>query len=234
MKTRIDLLHPLGLPQLTRTIAQPNNLIIKLKYTMDRTQEPETITVTIDGKPAGSMAIPSLRDPHLSVLLTFHPGTTATTGLHWHESHTEYLSIISGRARVRLGTSVAIFGPEDGTITIPRGMLHEYGRAEPDAPEDLVVREWTEPADGGKEVFFRNVMGTINARESGVFGNIKLLLGLFTVMHEHDNYPVFWVERPVWLRRRVSYAVLGAVAFVGRWCGFRGTDGRFAARGNAS
>ena len=187
--------------------------------------------MTMDGKPAGAMLISQPRDAQKSVTLVMHHGTSATTGLHWHEEKTEYLQILQGRARVRVGDDIAIFTADDGTITIPRFVLHEYGRADggdlTSTDEDLRVREWVDPPDGSKEIFFRNVMGVINDRQAGLVGNLKLLLSIFTIMKEHDNYPVF-IESPVWLRKRVTYTVLAGLSFTGRCCGFKATNERYA------
>lgn len=45
---------------------------------------------------------------------------------------------------------------EDGIITVPVNARHEWRRVE-NGGEELVVREWTDPEDGEKEVFFRNL-----------------------------------------------------------------------------
>jgi hypothetical protein len=190
----------------------------------------EVIEITMDGS-AGGMEITHPRDDQRSVVLIIMHGTAAKTGLHWHEQKTEYLQILQGRARVRIANDVAIFTPDDGIITIPRFVIHEYGRADKgsisSSDPDLRVKEWVDPPDGSKEIFFRNIMGVINDRQGGVFGSIKMLLAVFTVMKEHDNYPVF-VNGPGWLRRNATYAVLNAVSFFGRCCGFKGTNERYA------
>lgn len=191
---------------------------------------PEIIEITMDGN-TGSMEISHPRDDQRSVTLTMTHGTSAKTGLHWHEQKTEYLQVLQGRALVRIGNDTAVFTADNGTITIPRFVIHEYGRADLGAitsnDPDLRIREWVEPADGSKEVFFRNIMGVINDREGGVLGKVKMLVAVFTVMWDHDNYIVV-VEGPSWLRRGVTYAVLGAVSFLGRCCGFKGSDEKYA------
>jgi hypothetical protein len=107
----------------------------------------------------------------------------AATGLHWHETHTEYLQVVSGAAFVTLGDTVA----KDGIITIPRFMVHGYSRADSITPPvqgeedgkdvDLVIKEWTDPQDGGKVVFFRNVLGIILDRDeqTRIWGNLWML-----------------------------------------------------------
>jgi mannose-6-phosphate isomerase-like protein (cupin superfamily) len=193
----------------------------------------ELITASLDGKVAGGLEIMQPRDELKSVVLIMKHGIAATTGLHWHEEKTEYLQILQGRAKVRLGNETAVFTSDDGPITVPRFLIHEYGRADGGAIEstdpDLRVKEWVSPPDGTKEIFFRNIIGTLNDRQETSWGNVKTLLAIFTLMNEHDNYPVF-VSGPVWLRKRVTYAVLTSVAFIGRLCGFKAVNEKYAAR----
>lgn len=59
--------------------------------------------------------------------------------------------------------------PLDGVVIVPRGTVHEWRRsraplslaAGEEDEEELVVREWTDPKDGQKESFFRNLNGLI-------------------------------------------------------------------------
>ncbi|KAI1480180.1 hypothetical protein F4774DRAFT_425276 [Daldinia eschscholtzii] len=130
-------------------------------------------------------------------------GSAWTSGAHWHDSHTEFLRVLSGRARVTLSGRTFCVGPDDGVVTVPRGAVHEWRRDEEEGegegsgqagPEDLVVREWTEPKDGAKEMFFRNLNGIIldtSMRRGGRFGGEALLtLELWNLFWRADNYPV--------------------------------------------
>ncbi|KIW18810.1 hypothetical protein PV08_03099 [Exophiala spinifera] len=110
-----------------------------------------------------------------SVTITVPAGSKWSSGPHWHETHTEFLQVLQGRAFVGLGSRVRAYGSEDGVIEVPRFTVHEWHRVwqddggggdDPDDPDgqddqddqevvDLVVREWTVPEDGQKEVFFR-------------------------------------------------------------------------------
>lgn len=122
------------------------------------------------------------------------------------------MQVLQGQALVTVGDSTAVFGPNDGVITVPRFTLHEFGRADRVAEGaescevDLRIMEWTEPSDGAKEVFFRNMLGVIIDRETGLLGNIKLLLSLFVVMQGHDNYPVF-IKGPALFGRTVQSSI---------------------------
>lgn len=74
--------------------------------------------------------------------------------LSWHETHTEYLQILSGAAEITLSETTQIYTSASGKITVPRYARHEWKRASPEG-DDLIVQEWTDPGDGEKEVFFR-------------------------------------------------------------------------------
>ncbi|KAF5968443.1 Dolichyl-phosphate-mannose mannosyltransferase 2 [Fusarium coicis] len=122
---------------------------------------------------------------------------TPGTGLHWHENHTEYLQVVQGYALVTVGDRTAVFSKDDRIITIPRYTIHQYMRADKTdegkagKDVDLIVREWTEPGDGDKEVFFRNMISLIIDKKDGALGTMGMLLSVITVCWSHDNYPVF-------------------------------------------
>ncbi|KAJ4146125.1 hypothetical protein NW754_001588 [Fusarium falciforme] len=154
------------------------------------------------------------------------------TGLHWHETHTEYLQIVEGYALVTLGDCTAVFTKDDGVITIPRYTVHQYMRADnteqgkAGKDMDLVVREWTEPADGDKEIFFRNILSLLKDKKDTVTGTVGMLFSIMVVAWAHDNYPVFW-KGPGFLgkhvqgtvQRAVTYALMGCLVFMGRLAG---------------
>ncbi|KAM7216781.1 hypothetical protein V8F06_007891 [Rhypophila decipiens] len=173
-----------------------------------------------------------------------HPGTVTvtintgpdspSTGLHWHETHTEHLRIVQGCALVTVGDHTATFTKDDGVITIPRLVLHEVrradnveqGRAWKDT--DLVMREWTDPADGDKVIFFRNIMSLIKDEKKTLLGKISTGLSIVVVAQAHDNYPVIWKGPTVLgkgfqqtVRRYLTFSVMAVVGFVGRLVGCR-------------
>jgi hypothetical protein len=137
---------------------------------------------------------------------------------------------------VTVGDETGVYGPEDGVITVPPGTLHEFGRAD-DHPVgasskviDLRIKEWTEPADSQKELFFRNIMGVVMDRQPTFLGSVKTVLSLAMVMKEHDNYPVIWAGPRILgetvqagIRRWTTYLLRGAVAGIGRLYGLQGT-----------
>ena len=94
---------------------------------------------------------------------------------------------------------------------------------------DLVAEEWTHPADGEKELFFRNLFGTIAEATVLPFwlGSLVMWIRIMVVMWELDNYPVF-VDCDGWRGRwrslaeeGITYGIMGVAWAVGRcvgWC----------------
>jgi len=146
--------------------------------------------------------------------------------LHWHETHTEYLQIVRGTALVTLNKTTKAFTPEDGIITVPRFARHEWRRATAEG-EELVVKEWTDPADGEKEVFFRNLSSVIlDCTKDGPPTEWWLTWQLFVVFWGLDNYPVFlgfgWL--PLFgniLEGFITHAVLFVAGLLGKLVGLR-------------
>src|SRR5690242_3345848 len=101
--------------------------------------------------------------PHTSpvVTITLPPHSTWTSGLHFPATHTEYLSIVKGTALVTLNGVTNTYTSSDGVITVPRYARHEWRRAPEIEEDELVVKEWTDPEDGEKEIFFRNLNSAI-------------------------------------------------------------------------
>ena len=130
-------------------------------------------------------------------------------------------------------------------VEIPRYVRHEWGRAEgggysgrrigragivqraADVDDEVVVEEWTDPADADKAGFFWNLNGIVNAAADaplpllqrmvrGVLGAWWIPFQLFVVFWELDNWPVFarlgyyegrrtrWENADEWCRRRVE------------------------------
>lgn len=142
------------------------------------------------------------------VTITLPAGSDWTSGLHWHETHTEFLQIIKGRAEVTFGGRTRNITPGDGIIRVERFAKHEWKRAKPrarealedrgdlrqagDADEELVVKEWTDAEDGMKEIFFRNLNSVITEpmNEDLWLPDLWITLQLFMIFHGLDNYPV--------------------------------------------
>ncbi|KAI0838845.1 hypothetical protein F5Y06DRAFT_33657 [Hypoxylon sp. FL0890] len=170
------------------------------------------------------------------------PGSTWTSGPHWHESHTEFLRVLAGRARVTLSGKTFVVGPEEGVVVVPRGVVHEWRRGDGlggsedkgtgedgEDGETLVVKEWTEPKDGAKEVFFRNLNGLIlDAAEGGQSGGVRLELELWNLFWRADNYPV--VLGDGWVGGVATKVVMGVAVALGWVLGCRGVYEEYSSR----
>lgn len=156
------------------------------------TYSQSTLTVTI---PSGKLkfSFPNSQKEE-GITITIPPRSQFTTGLHWHETHTEYIRILKGRAYVTVGDNSKICDPGDGDIKVPKSTLHEYMRADAKLPADqgddgdVEIFEWTEPADGLKEVFFRNGVSAFLVRREKV--SLGLVLQVVLIMSAMDNYPL--------------------------------------------
>jgi len=147
------------------------------------------------------------------VTITLPSGSTWSSGLHWHETHTEYLRVVRGAIRVRLGgqerTLAATPPHSHPEVRVDRHVWHEWRRADPTGSDDVVVVERTEPADGEKALFFWNLNGVIlaagrmgsgrqgimgfvylPARLRGLLLDLWISLNLFVIFYHLDNVPV--------------------------------------------
>ncbi|KAI1039538.1 hypothetical protein LB505_002613 [Fusarium chuoi] len=144
------------------------------------------------------------------VRITLPESSTWSSGLHWHETHDEYLKVVKGTIRVRLGDSRQVISATDDNqpeIKVPRYAWHEWQRAAPDG-EEVVVIERTDPDDNDKAIFFWNLNGVIlnspkllndkasvvsrlPSRLQGLFLDIWIPLNLFIIFRTLDNIPVF-------------------------------------------
>lgn len=181
------------------------------------------------------------------------PGSSWTSGPHWHAAHAEFLQVVSGRARVTLAGRDLVVGAGAGVVAVPRGVVHEWRRADcddgegngnakgegreedgEDGEEELVVREWTEPKDGAKEVFFRNLNGLIldeaeRARSSSSsWSGAVLELELWNLFWRADNYPV--VLGGGWLGGAATRVLMGAAVALGWVMGCPGVYEEYSAR----
>ncbi|MCJ1310767.1 hypothetical protein MMC25_004434 [Agyrium rufum] len=167
-----------------------------------------------------------------SITITLPPGSTWTSGLHWHETHTEFIKIVQGKALVTLGTLQHVYEPKDGVIQVERYEIHEWGRApaeeEQATEEDLIVEEWNYPADGEKELFFRNlnsVVSDCSRTKPGPFMTMDAWIDwqILAICHDFDNYPVYLSN--FYLRWAATHVIL----FITRWLGFLflGIRGRY-------
>ncbi|KAL7784924.1 hypothetical protein V8C37DRAFT_394956 [Trichoderma ceciliae] len=151
------------------------------------------------------------------VTITLPSQSTWSSGLHWHETHTEYLTVIKGSIKVRLGDIEQVITAIQGNqpeIKVERYAWHEWQRAELDGDEVVVV-ERTDPTDGEKAIFFWNINGIILNAGRVIGTNVPgfsffpppikdlmidfwITLNLFIVFHSLDNFPVLLSTTRFW------------------------------------
>lgn len=137
--------------------------------------------------------------------ITLPASSPWSSGLHWHEDHDEYLQVIKGSIRVRLGDTVQTVSAGQPEVKVDKNVWHEWRRAEATG-EEVVVVERTEPEDGEKALFFWNLNGVIlNAAPDvsrfaggwapgvlkGLIIELWITLNLFVIFAHLDNVPVF-------------------------------------------
>ena len=197
---------------------------------MPRTETKHTRTFTRPGEVTYILPEPSSS----TVTIILPPKSPWTSGSHWHETHTEYLRVIKGAAKVTIQNRTCTYRASNGIITIPKFAVHEWSRVlEDDSDfndEELVVQEWTDPADGLKEVFFRNLNSVILEHTGkGWFGSVVFMLHLWTIFHRLDNWPVI-VGGPFYVRWLLTHVVVGYGARVGALCGLRAVYDEYTPR----
>ena len=101
--------------------------------------------------------------------------------------------------------------------------------------QEVRGEEWTGPADGRKEAFFRNLAGVVGEEKAGgwwVWEEALVTVGVFAVMRRFDNWPAFFGNGSTgrvrrmrggrWLEWLVSHVVLAVVSWIGMVMGIRG------------
>jgi len=172
------------------------------------------------------------------VTITVPVGSKWTSGPHWHETHTEFLQVLQGRAFIRLGLRAGVYGPEDGVIEVPKYTVHEWHRTEGKHDQDfLVVREWTVPSDGQKEMFFRMLNSCLTEAHPQLKYTTPAMtprwmwswieswivpLQLFCIFRSRDNWPVFVGDDSGWYSWCITHSVLGSASAIGYVFGLQG------------
>ena len=190
-------------------------------------------------KRAGSASVIYDLSKPSQTTITLPTGSTWTSGLHWHETHDEYLHVLQGSIRVRLGQTASIrrAGQE---AKVPKHVRHEWSRADVDGGEEVIVVERTEPADEEKHLFFWNLNGTIllSSGEGPRFlKDWLIMLRLFMIFYELDNWPVLYemsyVRRflsetlAAYLEGSITHAVLASASKIGYMLSFKPIEERY-------
>ena len=105
---------------------------------------------------------------------------------------------------------------------------------------DLVAEEWTDPRDGEKEVFFRNIFSTAGETQwkESWWGGVLILLQMMLVMWELDNLVVLWdlggagdgSGWKVLLETAVTYAFMWSATMIGRALGLKAVNEEYTPR----
>ncbi|KAI9810844.1 MAG: hypothetical protein M1827_006051 [Pycnora praestabilis] len=166
----------------------------------------------------------AIEDSSPTITVTVPAGSYWTSGLHWHENHTEFLQIVRGRALVNLNGNCRVYTPRDDTVRVERFSKHEWKRApkESESAEegDLIVKEWTDPADGQKEIFFRNLSSIFGEDYSDSYFPVGwwITLQLFVIFYSLDNFPVIVDGFAGGL---ITHMLLGFATLVGKSLGLK-------------
>ena len=99
---------------------------------------------------------------------------------------------------------------------------------------DLMAEEWTDPRDGEKEIFFRNIFSTVGESQwkERWWGGVLILLQMMLVMWELDNLIVLWDlggagDGSGWkgaVETVVTYAFMWSAAMTGRALGLKAVN----------
>jgi hypothetical protein len=130
------------------------------------------------------------------------------------------------------GQVLAAVGPADGVVTVPRGTIHEWRRSQTAGfDEELIVKEWTDPKDGQKEVFFRNLNGLIFDAiryGEGSWRMRTLDLELLNLFWRQDNWPLMLQPSwPGWIQGAATRAVLTGAVVLGKVLGCKGVYAQY-------
>ncbi|KAL9133403.1 MAG: hypothetical protein Q9175_005416 [Cornicularia normoerica] len=178
-------------------------------------------------------------------------------GRHWHNDHVEHFKELSGAILVTVNNDSFIVTAASPTFTIPRKARHEamrwdcpgrkdHQKAAQEAlrkgmsakgqsqeleklrAQETEAEEWTTPADGEKEVFFRNLLSAASEPRNGILGEIFRFIHILIIHQGLDTRMVFldmgpesgngWrgmVEEMIW------WVVIGITGLIGGIMGLR-------------
>lgn len=92
--------------------------------------------------PSSKSPLPPSPQPPFGAKIHYEAGVRQGTGLHWHETHTEYLRVEHGRLLVWLGDESKVITRDDGDVVIPPFIIHGYQPADSNgADEEVIVWE---------------------------------------------------------------------------------------------
>lgn len=148
--------------------------------------------------------------------ITLPEKSTWSASPHWHERYTEYFKVIQGRVLLTVNGKTKSVTSDDGPQRVDRYIVHDFCRADKHLPDnekdagDVITEEWTDPADGLKHVFFRNIFGTLQDAEM-YWGSWTYLQAL-TIASEYDNFIEIVPGRFSYIATHSLYAGVWALA----------------------
>lgn len=125
---------------------------------------------------------------------------------------------MSGRVTIVRDGHASTISPDSGVQIVDKYVVHEFFRADRDTGErdecDAVVEEWTDPSDGVKQVFFRNLCGVL-LDGAPVYGS-KIGWQVLEMGRRWDNWDVMYgvSGRGAWLVTHAAYALVGVVSWM--------------------
>lgn len=145
--------------------------------------------------------------------ITLPEKSSWSPGPHWHEQYTEYFKVIQGRVLLTVNGKTRCVTSDDGLQRVDKFAIHDFCRAdkhladEEKDSDDVITEEWTDPADGLKHVFFRNLFSTLQDAEkywglwtyaqalttAAAYDNfIEVVPGRFSYVVTHSLYAGIW------------------------------------------
>ena len=194
----------------------------------------------------------SLNEPYKTAI-TIPISSTWTSGRHWHNEHVECWKVLSGAVLITLNNNSFVVTGGSPAVVIPRKVRHELmrwdcpGRVDHQKAAQEAFRtkmlakgqskeleklgaqcveaeETTTPADGEKEIFFRNLLSAVSEPRNGTLGEVlrfihilRIYLGLDAKMVILDMGPEDgngWramVEEMIWWLLVGMASLVGAV-----------------------
>ncbi|KAG8993386.1 hypothetical protein FRB93_001999 [Tulasnella sp. JGI-2019a] len=179
--------------------------------TLTKTQN--TLSVTL---PEGSLSFtfPTTESDIANgyVIATIPSGSRVNTGYHWHETHSEFHKVLSGRALITLDGITREYTPQDDEIVIRPFVKHLIRRADAFRPEgelgDREDLEWDICIDRCK-------------RRAWADGAETFVQGL-AMFSETDMYPVVTENGPTWFGRYATYAMILLGVILAKVFGIKG------------
>ncbi len=173
-----------------------------------------TSHLSIFTTPPPNAASHSIKTPY-KTHVTVPVGSSWTPGRHWHNDHTEHFQVLSGAMLITVNNKSFILTGGSPAVTIPRKARHELMRwdcpgrkghqkvaqeafrnemlakGQSKELEKLRVQvveaeESTTPADGEKEIFFRNALSAITESRSGILAEIMRFVHIVIIYQGLD------------------------------------------------